>query len=473
MTKTRFCPSPTGYVHLGNLRTALFNALLAYHDQGTFLLRIEDTDLSRSDVKYIKALCADLRWLHLNWQEGYDAEGDLGPYAQSKRGDIYEPYYQQLCDQGHAYWCFCTEEQLSANRERQLASGKPPRYPGTCRHLTADEIKEKRSQRMPASLRFRIPFDQQIHFDDLVRGPQLFASADLGDFIIQKSDGSPSFMFSNAVDDALMGVTHALRGEDHLTNTPRQLLILKALGMIPPQYGHISLIIGADGSPLSKRHGSKSLRDLAEQGFLPKALLNYLARLGHYYESDDLMTLEQLAAGFQVKGLGQAPARFDYQQLRYWQKTALAALETAEYYAWLEPHLPNSVPKKHQQAFMDLLRPNIVLPEELAMWAEALFADKLDYSEHALVLLGAADVSLFTCFAEVFSECPDHYQQAIALVQSRLGVSGKSLFKPLRAALTGRDQGPELEAVVALMGPRRVQARFRHVGDWLKSQKGR
>ena len=281
--KTRFCPSPTGYMHLGNIRTAVFNYLLAKALGGVFLLRIEDTDRERSQSLYSDALQKDLEWLGLHWQEG--------PYFQSERQNIYDQYYQQLIDKDLAYPCFCTEEELTLSRKIQRASGKPPRYPGTCAHLTETQIQEKKSSGLIPTLRFRVNDDEVIEFDDLVRGHHRFLGKDIGDFIIRRTDGTSPFMFCNAIDDALMGVTHALRGEDHVANTPRQVLILKALNLPAPQYGHISLIVGPDGSPLSKRHGSQSVQDLRESGYLNIALNNYLARLGHYYEDNRFISL--------------------------------------------------------------------------------------------------------------------------------------------------------------------------------------
>ena len=256
--KTRFCPSPTGFLHLGNMRTALFNALFAKNQQGTFLLRIEDTDKTRSEERYTDALCADLKWLGLQWNEGPGCDSAAGPYWQSQRQTVYDTYYQQLEAGNWVYPCFCTEQQLALARKLHISSGKPPRYTGICRNLTPEMVQEKCAQGLKPTLRFRVPLDQETVFHDLVRGDQRCNHHDMGDFIIRRADGTPPFMYCNAIDDALMGVTHALRGEDHLTNTPRQIMILKALNLPIPTYGHISLIVGADGTPLSKRNGSRA-----------------------------------------------------------------------------------------------------------------------------------------------------------------------------------------------------------------------
>ncbi|MCD8524889.1 MAG: glutamate--tRNA ligase [Gammaproteobacteria bacterium] len=343
--KTRFCPSPTGYIHLGNARTALFSFLAARQKAGSFLLRIEDTDLLRSTLEYTRALQIDLQWLGCQWDEGPDSDRGNGPYFQSQRTSIYEKYYQQLINLGLAYPCFCSETVLDESRRIQRKLGQPPRYEGTCRHLSLDEITEKRAKGTPSALRFLVQEDSVIEFDDIVRGRQTFFSRDLGDFIIKKSDGSASFMFCNAIDDSLMGVTIALRGEDHLTNTPRQILILRALDLTVPRYGHLSLIMGNDGSPLSKRNGSRNIQQLREQGFLPLAIVNYLARLGHVYtDRNHLMCLDDCAKYFDLGHLVKAAAHYDEQQLLYWQKEAVMRLSFSELRDWVGNSVLQHIP---------------------------------------------------------------------------------------------------------------------------------
>jgi nondiscriminating glutamyl-tRNA synthetase len=321
--KTRFAPSPTGYLHLGNVRTALFNALLARREQGSFLLRIEDTDRERSRPEYVAALLEDLRWLGLDWQEGPEIGGPHPPYAQSERAAIYAGYYQRLEERGLVYPCFCSPAELALSRKTQLAAGRPPRYAGTCARLSEAERQARRRRGLQPTLRFRTPPGQLVQFIDLARGPQQFASDDIGDFIIRRADGGPQFFFANAVDDALMGITHLLRGEDHLSNTPRQLLLLEALDLPAPHYGHLALIVGADGGPLSKREGHFSVRELRATGYLPEALLNDLARIGHSYAHDHWMSLAELAEAFTLERLGRAPARYDEAQLLHWQSEAV------------------------------------------------------------------------------------------------------------------------------------------------------
>ena len=278
---TRFAPSPTGELHLGNARTALFSWLFARHHGGRFVLRIEDTDTERSKEAFTTALMEDLAgWVSMGCGPGrVQQPGE--EYRQSRRGAIYARHSATLDARGLTYPCYCTPLELDLSRKAQLAAGRPPRYAGTCRELSPEARVRKSAQGISPTTRFRVPTGRRVEFDDMVHGAQSFATDDIGDFILRRADGSAAFFFSNAIDDAEMGITHVLRGEDHLTNTPRQLLVLEALGLRAPTYGHLSLLVGADGSPLSKRHGATSVREFRERGYLPAALANHLFRLGH------------------------------------------------------------------------------------------------------------------------------------------------------------------------------------------------
>ena len=469
--KTRFAPSPTGEMHLGN-------ALLAWHHGGVFLLRIEDTDRERSRAEHGERLQHDLRWLGLDWQEGPGAEGEAGPYAQSERAGIYEHYFRELIAADLAYPCYCSEQELAIARKAQQAAGQPPRYPGTCARLSHDERVRREAEGRRPTLRFRVPAGETIEFADRVRGPQRFRSDEIGDFIIRRGDGSAAFFFSNAVDDALMGVTHVLRGEDHLTNTPRQLLLLQALQLPAPAYGHIAMIVGADGAPLSKRHGSQSLRELNATGYLPGALCNHLARLGHTCEQDGYMSLEELARGFAVERLGRAPARHDPQQLLHWQKEAILHAADAELWQWLQSHrfrhgrtLADFVPPDQEIAFVQAIRDNIEMPVDAFVWAGNLFAETDAYDPDARQVIEAAGRGFFeTAAAEINAGHADFRAYAQAVGQAA-GVKGKQLFLPLRAAMTGElydpehggvwRNGPELGRLWTLLGKPRIQRRLR------------
>ncbi len=323
---TRFAPSPTGSLHLGNARTAFFCYLWARKSGGRFILRIEDTDAERSRLRFRDELMAELRWLGLDWDEGPDIGGPSAPYSQAERGEFYRALFAQLEMNDQAYPCYCTAEELELSRKLQRMSGKPPRYAGTCRHLTSAERAQREARGLRAALRFAVPEDRIIEFTDTVHGPQRYASSDIGDFIIRRDDGTSAFFFCNAVDDSVMGVTQVLRGDDHLTNTPRQLLLLDALGMRRPGYGHVGLLVGADGAPLSKRHGSTSAQEFRERGFLPAAILNHLFRLGHTSDIEGWLPVSGMPAHFRPQHLGRAPARFDETQLVHWQKARLAGV---------------------------------------------------------------------------------------------------------------------------------------------------
>jgi glutamyl-tRNA synthetase len=457
---TRFAPSPTGHMHLGNARTALFNALLARAGGGRFLLRVEDTDRDRSEAAFETSLLEDLRWLGLAWDP---APGHAdGFYRQSERAALYAALFARLLEQGDAYPCFCTGTDLDRVRREQLAAGRPPRYPGTCRHLAPETVAERLGRGEPASLRFRVPGDETLRFDDLVRGPHSFASDDLGDFVIRRSDGTAAFLFSNGVDDALMGVTHVLRGEDHLSNTPRQLLVQRALGLAPPLYGHLPLIVGQDGAPLSKRHGSLSIRDLRAEGYLPGAVINYLARLGHHLPDENLLDLAGLGRAFGLAALGHAPARFDVDQLRHWQRAAVGASSGAALWEWLGAGVRALVPDGAAMDFIAAIRPNVVLPEDARYWATILFRDPLPVNPDAAAVLREAGPEFFHAAAAAWS-AGDPGAFTTRLRQAT-GHKGRSLFHPLRVALTGEADGPELGRLIPLLGTARVAERLRRAG---------
>lgn len=461
--KTRFAPSPTGLMHLGNARTALFNALFAWQQQGQFLLRIEDTDQERSTPELADQLMEDLRWLGLQWQEGpqcEDNEANTALFYQSQRSPFYHQLYEKLETLGHAYPCFCSPAELSLSRKLQRAAGQAPRYAGTCAHLNQSEIEAKLAQGLQPTLRFRVPKGTRIEFNDLVRGPQQFLSDDIGDFIIRRADGTPAFFFCNAVDDALMQVTHAFRGEDHLTNTPRQMMILQALDYPIPDYGHFALILGHDGTPLSKRNGSMSIKALREAGWLADAVNNYLARLGHTYSDDGYMSLMTLAENFSTERLGKAPARFDPQQMKHWQHVALTPISHEAWWQWVQPALQTEIPAELQTDFMTAVRPNVLYPNEAQQWADLLFSAELTPDETALAVLKTTEAQFFTQALQALNDSQGDYAELVNALKQSTGLKGKKLFMPLRAALTGVTHGPEMANLLPLMGLERAQQRL-------------
>jgi glutamyl-tRNA synthetase len=447
---TRFAPSPTGSLHLGNARTAFFSYLWAKKSGGRFILRIEDTDVERSELRFRESLMQDLRWLSLEWDEGPDVGGPSAPYAQSERGVWYDGLFRRLESEGRAYACFCTPEELELSRKLQRMAGKPPRYAGTCRNLSAAERSGRIAGGSKPSLRFAVPQDETIEFVDLVHGPQRFASNDIGDFIIRREGGTSAFFFCNAVDDAAMGVTHVLRGDDHLTNTPRQLMLLDALGMRRPGYGHVGLLVGPDGAPLSKRHGSTSVQDFRERGFLPAALLNHLFHLGHTGDVDGWLPPNDMPAHFRPEHLGRAPARFEETQLLHWQKETLQHMSAGEIGGWLG--LDDAAD------FVELMRHNVVLPEDVAPWMAVLHAELPPAGPEELRLIEAAGPEFFAAAAQALDESNAEFAALVRILKERTGRKGAELFMPLRVALTGKTHGPELAPLLKIM-PRETARR--------------
>ena len=457
---TRFAPSPTGELHLGNARTALFNFLLARRSGGRFVLRIEDTDAQRSRDSHLAMVLEDLRWLGLKWDAGPDREDDRGPYRQSQRGAVYARFFEALERQSAVYPCFCTPLELEAARRAQLGSGRPPRYAGTCRDLSAGQRDARRAQGLPATLRYRVPAGRRIEFVDLVHGPQSFLSDDIGDFVIRRADGTAAFFFSNAVDDASMGVTQVLRGEDHLPNTPRQLLLLEALRLRAPGYGHVSLILGPDGAPLSKRHGATSVREYRESGYRPEALRNHLFRLGHSSGEHGLLDLEAMAHAFDPARLGRAAAHFDAQQLRVWQKEAAHRLSADEARTWLAPALPPGISESAVAAFVAAILPNVVLPQDAQPWARIVFGPPPPLEPEGEQVVRKAGEGYFAAASQAAAQSGNDLPAIARAVRAATGKKGAELYMPLRLALTGLAHGPELAPLLKAMPAGAAQARL-------------
>src|SRR5918994_613801 len=456
----RFAPSPTGELHLGNARTALFNLLLALHTGGRFLLRIEDTDQVRSRGEHAAQLIDDLRWLGVQWDAGPDREDDRGPYLQSRRGALYAQHFDMLERARVVYPCFCSQLELAIARKTQAAAGKPPRYSGACRELTPGQQASKWDAGVAPTWRFRVPAGKRVEFVDFVHGPQGFFTDDIGDFVVLRADGSAAFFFSNAVDDAAMGITHVLRGEDHLTNTPRQLLILAALNLPAPEYGHVSLIVGPDGAPLSKRHGAASVRDYRERGYLPQALTNHLFRLGHSSSEQGFLSIEAMARAFDPRHLGRSPARFDEAQLDVWQKEAAHRLDFAQAFEWLKETLPPHLDAAAARAFIEAVLPNIVFPAQAQAWADIVFGapPALDATDEQLVR--SAGVNFFSAAADAAAISGEDLSSIVAAIRTATGRKGADLYRPLRVALTGRTHGPELAPLLKAMPPGKAYERL-------------
>ncbi|MDI3281067.1 MAG: glutamate--tRNA ligase [Bacillota bacterium] len=478
VVRTRFAPSPTGLMHIGNARTALVAWLFARRAGGRFLLRIEDTDPERSSPFYEEAILRDLRWLGLDWDEGVGAGGEYGPYRQSQRLDLYARYARKLLESGWAYYCYCTAAELAEQKESALARGLPPRYDGRCRQLTEEKRRElEREGRRPV-LRFRTPPGEEIVVEDLIKGRLVFASADLDDFVLLRPDGRPLYNFAAAVDDALMRITHVIRGEEHLSNTPRQILLCRALGLPVPRFAHLGVLLGPDRRKLSKRTGAASLADLREHGYLPEAVLNYLALLGWSPPGgEEVMRREELLQSFALEKLGSGPAVFDRQRLDWFNGQYLRALSREELVGRSLPFLqaaglvgtpPSAEERERVERVMAVLQPELTVLAEVAAKAkpflqvpspqewEAEAQQELAHPQTRLVLAEAREA--LQQAADDFS--PEAIRSALHRLPPRLGLGKGRVFRPLRAALTGRLSGPELHLLVWALGREDAVARL-------------
>ena len=448
---TRFAPSPTGALHPGNARTALFSFLLARSRGGRFILRIEDTDRARGSDDFVAAQIADLEWLGIDWDAGPDRDDGRGPYRQSERGALYATLFERLEREGHAYPCYCTPAELEVARRTQLAAGKPPRYAGTCRELEPAARAERAASGRSAALRFRIPDSETIRFDDLVRGPQAVEAAVLGDFVVRRADGGAVFFFCNAVDDALMGVTLVLRGDDHLSNTPRQLLVLRALGLPAPDYGHLPLLLDAGGSPQSKRRGSVTLAELRSRGYLAAAVGNLLLRLGHHGAPDEWIDPGEFPRNFHSDRLGRAPAHFDEAQLGHWQREAVHRLDAASASRWLDSEFPADWSAQRRNSVANLLKGNLLLPRDAREWIAVLGGALPPPAPDAARAIAEAGPEFFDAALATYNETGADLRILAERLKSRTSRKGAALYMPLRFALTGRHDGPELAALLAAM----------------------
>jgi glutamyl-tRNA synthetase len=464
--RLRFAPSPTGQLHVGNARTALFNWLLARGSGGQFVLRIEDTDAERSSTASEQGILADLRWLGLHWDEGPEVGGAHGPYRQSERLQLYRLHGDELLARGRAYYCFCSAEQLEAERQAALASGQPPRYSGRCRSIDLETARQRIAAGEPGALRFLVGEGGDVAFDDLVRGRVTFSREVIGDPVILRSDGRPAYNFAVVVDDASMGITHVIRGEDHVSNTPRQLLMYEALGWTPPAFAHLALVMGPDHSPLSKRHGATSVREFRERGYLPEALVNYLALLGWSPGgTDEVLPIEDLTSRFRIEDVGKSAGVFDPDKLAWVNRHYLKACpperlveltlpylaregwvsdaigEAREYLATVLPSAAVSVDRLEQ--LPDRIRFLFAFDPMASLADAALRAEASDPAARTVISALAEELAMTPPLLD-----REAFRAAASRVRDRTGQKGKSLFHPIRLALTGEGSGMELDLAV-------------------------
>jgi len=463
--RLRFAPSPTGLLHVGNARTALFNWLLARGRGGTLILRIEDTDVERSTSESEQGILSDLRWLGLDWDEGPDVGGPHGPYRQSERLDLYRSYANELIEQGRAYYCFCPAELLEADRRAALESGRPPQYSGRCRDLSPESAAERLALGEPAVVRFRVPRDRTVTFEDIVRGTVQFETGVIGDPVLLRSDGHPAYNFAVVVDDALMRVTHVVRGEDHISNTPRQVLLYEALKFEPPVFAHLALVLGPDHTPLSKRHGATSVSEFRSRGYLPEALVNYLALLGWSPGGgDEVLPAPELARRFALEDVGHSAAVFDVEKLAWVNRHYLRTADPSRLAALALPHLQaagfvrqDTVEARAYLAdVVPLASGSVDRIEQVAPRLGFLFefdpARACANPEVQAVLSEAGAREVIAALAGELAAAPrldrERFRAAAGRVKAATGRKGKHLFHPIRVALTGEAGGPELDLAV-------------------------
>ena len=475
--RVRYAPSPTGHLHIGNARTALFNYLFARSQNGKFIIRIEDTDKKRNIEGGEESQLKYLQWLGIEWDESTDVGGEFGPYRQSERTEIYKKYYEELLERGLAYKCYCTEEELEKEREEQMARGETPQYSGKHRHVTKEEEEQYAQEGKLPSIRFKVPEGQVYRFNDMVKGEISFESEGIGDFVIVKKDGTPTYNFAVAVDDYLMKITHVLRGEDHISNTPKQIMIYEALNWDVPEFGHMTLIVNENRKKLSKRDESiiQFIEQYEELGFLPEALFNFIALLGWSPSGEEeIFNKQEFIEVFDASRLSKSPAVFDTQKLTWMNNQYIKKLDEQKLVEISLPHLVKAglvnadLTDEEQQWAKDLI---VLHQEKMSFGAEIVeltdlfFKETLEYNEEAKEILAEEQVpEVLNAFVnelnalETFT-APD-IKAAMKAVQKGTGHKGKKLFMPIRVATTGQTHGPDLPQAIQLLGKEKIISRI-------------
>lgn len=471
--RVRFAPSPTGNFHIGNARTALFNWLFARKNNGKLILRIEDTDLERSKDEYVESIHSHLKWMGINWDEGLDKGGEYGPYKQSDRVKFHRQALDELIQKNKVYPCFCHPEDLDKKRQECLKRGEMPRYDRTCRNKDILEVKELMKQKKEYVWRFAVPNNEVIEFYDRIKGDVRVESEYISDFVVARSDESIIFHLAVTVDDALMKVTHIIRGDDHLSNTPKHVLLFKALNYALPEFAHLPMIIGEDGKKMSKRDGSGTLQTYIDKGYLPHAFVNYLALLGWSPGNDiEYFTMGELIQSFSFTGVSKSPAMFDQNKLNWMNKRYLQSESTEELIdkaclVLREENLIKAVPSDEEEfefcrKVFELMKGNIVTLSDFPSEAEIFFQDDIYYNPECIDYLKNSEKAeeLVSSIIKNLSleEAWDEETCQKVLDQSRqdCGLKGKHFFMPSRKAITGREKGPELYKMMNLLGKDKI-----------------
>lgn len=474
--RVRYAPSPTGHLHIGNARTALFNYLFARNRGGKFIIRIEDTDKKRNIEGGEESQLKYLQWLGIDWDESVDVGGEYGPYRQSERNHIYEQYNHELMEKGLAYKCYCTEEELEAEREEQAARNETPHYSGKCRHLTAEQQEQFEKEGRQPSLRFRVPAGKIIAFEDMVKGQVNFESDGMGDFVIVKKDGTPTYNYAVVLDDHLMKISHVLRGDDHISNTPKQLVIYEAFGWEPPVFGHMTLIVNESRKKLSKRDESiiQFIEQYEELGYLPEALFNFITLLGWSPSGEEeIFSKEEFIEIFDPARLSKSPALFDQQKLAWMNNQYMKKAELDRVVELALPHLlkagkisENRTEEENTwvRSLISLYHDKMSFGAEIVEMSDLFFRGEVHYDEEAKEVLAGEQVpevlKAFLGEIEQLEEFKaDAIKAAVKAVQKATGQKGQKLFMPVRAAATGQTHGPDLMLAMELIGKEKVMER--------------
>lgn len=473
--RVRFAPSPTGFLHIGSVRTALYNWLFARHNKGSFILRIEDTDEIRSTTESLNAILEGMKWLGLGWDEGPDVGGNYGPYFQMERLDIYTKYAEQLVKEDKAYYCYCTPEELKARREEVLRKKKPPKYDGRCRKLTEDKKKEYEKQGRKRVVRFKMSVSGKTKVNDLVRGAIEFDNVVLDDFVLLKSNGTPIYNFANVIDDSLMQISHIIRGDDHISNTPRQIVLYEALGFKLPEFAHVPMIHGADGSRLSKRHGATAVREYQEEGYLPEALRNYLALLGwSTSDSQQIFTLKEMIEKFSLEGCGKSAAVFDPQKLLWMNGEYIRKIDIDKLVELSVPYLERTNLLKKQIRYEGLKKIIALEHEKMKLISDVpklvdfFLLEDVEFDEKAVnkVLRKDHVLNALKTMKEKLTDLDDkefiagQLEKLTRETAEELNLKTSQVFHPVRVSVSGRTTGPGLFEMMEVLGKEKVLRRI-------------
>lgn len=478
--RVRIAPSPSGNLHIGTARTALFNYLFAKKNNGDFVLRIEDTDLERSNEAYTQNIYDSLKALGLNWDEGPDVGGDYGPYQQSQRFDIYPKYAQKLIDEGYAYECFCTQEELDKEKEESIKNKKPHKYSGRCRNLSEDEKKELKAKGIKPSIRFKVPQNGEIGFDDLVKGELKVNLDTIGDFVIMKSNGTPTYNFAVVIDDMEMKISHVIRGEDHISNTYKQILIYEALKAEVPKFGHLGMILAPDRSKLSKRHGATAVSEFVEKGYLTDALINFVALLGWSpSDGNEIKNVDEIAQDFRINEVSSSNSIFEYDKLNWMNGQYIKKMEISKLVEKIKPFLSkydlSELSQQQLEKMVEITREPLTLLSDITNEVNYFFGGKnVDVEESVKndvlntevsqkVLKDILDNRIDLWHFDDEEKLHDELADLRTYFKEKEGIKPKQTMWALRAAVTGKTHGADLVALLCILGHDNVKGRIEKV----------